>query len=1057
MQTRTCRTASGGCHFSEDPATAAIHRQRLEELDQSASASRWKAMFMLRDSNWALPGNEVRALQEQSDQGADVKQSILKAVVDACESGDLGVVLSAVGVDKSRSRIQALLEKSAETGELEAALKRTMDTKDVADLDKLKGHLRDVLLDANESGQVQDILAQMSRQPEKPEATEASATCPKQPTARFAHANEIEKLKSNLSLGAHHRLVKSLLLDANESGRVLAVLQEMSAEKAEEAGAQKALEEVSEMEQLKQRMKAALFDADPRGPASKTGAAPALPHATHELVNAQAKMQEGLRSGLLQQGLEKVMQKGDVKETKDRLRETMNEKAEREGLVFAADSIALEELSAIKGRMKEVMMKAAETGTLAKELEKLLQQTVAEGRGPGQSDLEALGEKLRGVLEEASDTGKLEEALQLLREEQEETMKNAPKDDLEAVRSNLCTVVEDAVDSGKLAAALDALRSCGEPQPSNAAASDQIAVIKAKFRRLLKEALDSGMLAAKVGILKHPGKVPAPPQGEPPHEMEIMKAHLREALQHAAECGQLAEALASARSLEGPEQRSADVEATAVKLRGVLAEAALCGRLEETLKALQKDRLWRMLAVWTWCKLPWHLQGVGVGILSASHCVIADRTMAALPSHSRQRHLETVATRSLSIEAEIIEVNPMAWQCSPKFDQALEEMSEWFKDAGEVESKADTSDFEHGSLLPAKNQSNQEEATLEESFQTQSSGQMEDQPAKPGAKPSSQDFTQAREVANHIYSTAKAVLEQSHHEFLQLLTSIDRKNPQPDEQVGHGSQSIEIMSPVSTDAGTAGTADIEMQSVQSDKQSDGSTSESKQWKRSIKTKRGSRNSIPCSPVSPGLVTRASCCLYGKQEKLHEKRYESPGLGEEQTDKTKLSFMGMKDTDMISVKKVAAKSSSVASSVASDDGKKTSLKDVGRVRLRITPQHFSPLGTAFRDVQVNFLPTSFTIRALDFNGYAWTAHSNTLPGCLAMDRCKYKIDPSGKDVVITLWGADETQSWKGMTRLELTRPYDFQEPTGEAELKSPTVMSPTKAKSTRTPNLKNNFI
>lgn len=535
---------------AEDPATAAIHRQRLEELDQSA----------------------------------DVKQSILKAVVDACESGDLGVVLSAVGVDKSRSRIQALLEKSAETGELEAALKRTMDTKDVADLDKLKGHLRDVLLDANESGQVQDILAQMSRQPEKPEATEAS---------------EIEKLKSNL---------KSLLLDANESGRVLAVLQEMSAEKAEEAGAQKALEEVSEMEQLKQRMKAALFDADPSavlqalektkrmgqpeaagGPASKTGAAPALPHATHELVNAQAKMQEGLRSGLLQQGLEKVMQKGDVKETKDRLRETMNEKAEREGLVFAADSIALEELSAIKGRMKEVMMKAAETGTLAKELEKLLQQTVAEGRGPGQSDLEALGEKLRGVLEEASDTGKLEEALQLLREEQEETMKNAPKDDLEAVRSNLCTVVEDAVDSGKLAAALDALRSCGEPQPSNAAASDQIAVIKAKFRRLLKEALDSGMLAAKVGILKHPGKVPAPPQGEPPHEMEIMKAHLREALQHAAECGQLAEALASARSLEGPEQRSADVEATAVKLRGVLAEAALCGRLEETLKALQKD------------------------------------------------------------------------------------------------------------------------------------------------------------------------------------------------------------------------------------------------------------------------------------------------------------------------------------------------------------------------------------------------------------------------------------------------------------------------------------
>ncbi|CAE7529788.1 unnamed protein product, partial [Symbiodinium sp. CCMP2456] len=484
--------------------------------------------------------------------------------------------------------------------ELEAALKRTMDTKDVADLDKLKGHLRDVLLDANESGQVLDILAQPSgremikiSRPEKPEATE-----------------EIEKLKANL---------KSLLLDANESGRVLAVLQEMSAEKAEEVGAQKALEEVSEMEQLKQRMKAALFDAEGQSDCMIPGLC------VPSKVNAQAKMQEGLRNGLLQQGLEKVMQKGDVKETKDRLRETMNESAERHGLVLAADSIALEELSAIKGRMKDIMMKAAETGTLAKELEKLLESVAAERPPgiPGPNDLGALGEKLRGVLEEASDTGKLEEALQLLREEQEETMKNAPKDDLEAVRSNLCTVVEDAVDSGKLAAALDALRSYGEPQPSDAAASDQIAVIKAKFRRLLKEALESGMLAAKVGILKPPGKVPAPPQGEPPHEMELMKAHLREALQHAAEClgderylyhqraresyeqcGQLAEALASARSLEGPE-RSADVEATAVKLRGVLAEAgdlaefdgfglirveaALCGRLEETLKALQKD------------------------------------------------------------------------------------------------------------------------------------------------------------------------------------------------------------------------------------------------------------------------------------------------------------------------------------------------------------------------------------------------------------------------------------------------------------------------------------
>ena len=68
---------------------------------------------------------------------------------------------------------------------------------------------------------------------------------------------------------------------------------------------------------------------------------------------------------------------------------------------------------------------------------------------------------------------------------------------------------------------------------------------EAKFKRLLKEALESGMLAAKVGILKHPGKAGSMSEsgsalsspmcrsllrhrGKPPHEMEIMKAHLRE-------------------------------------------------------------------------------------------------------------------------------------------------------------------------------------------------------------------------------------------------------------------------------------------------------------------------------------------------------------------------------------------------------------------------------------------------------------------------------------------------------------------------------------------------
>ena len=327
--------------------------------------------------------------------------------------------------------------------------------------------------------------------------------------------------------------------------------------------------------------------------------------------------------------------------------------------------------------------------------------------------------------------------------------------------------------------------------------------------------------------------------------------------------------------------------------------------------------------------------------------------------------------------------------------------------------------------------------------------------------PKSEDFNQARDVANRIYSTAKAVLEQSHHEFLQLLTSMDRNKPAHDGQVGTSSQHTESVSPVST-ADIVSTTDTGT-SADSEKQSEASMSEPKHWKRSVKTKKGTaRGSNLCSPVSPGLVTRASCCLYGKQEKLQERRYQN--LGEEEleeankTDKTKLCFTGKEDADMIKTKKVTGKARSVTSSVASDEFKRTSSKDVGRVRLRITPQHFSPLGTTFRDVQVDFLPMSFTIRALDCEGYAWTAHSNTLPGYLAVDRCKYKIDPSGKDVVISLWGADEDQSLKGMKRLELTRPYELQEQGVEVEPKSQKVMTPTKFKGAKTPsNMKINFI
>ena len=171
-------------------------------------------------------------------------------------------------------------------------------------------------------------------------------------------------------------------------------------------------------------------------------------------------------------------------EVKDRLRQTMNEAAERQGLLLTAEAIALEELSDIKGKMKDVMLQAAETGTLAKALEQLLLSVAAKPVGPAsseeealranvrekvqesiasgkleegfqklaekkekakeQNELEVLREKIGGILEEASDSGKLDAALQMLQEAQQETIQAAGVDDLDAVRSNLLLVMQDA-------------------------------------------------------------------------------------------------------------------------------------------------------------------------------------------------------------------------------------------------------------------------------------------------------------------------------------------------------------------------------------------------------------------------------------------------------------------------------------------------------------------------------------------------------------------------------------------------------------------------------------
>ncbi|OLQ14845.1 hypothetical protein AK812_SmicGene951 [Symbiodinium microadriaticum] len=241
----------------------------------------------------------------------------------------------------------------------------------------------------------------------------------------------------------------------------------------------------------------------------------------------------------------------------------------------------------------------------------------------------------------------------------------------------------------------------------------------------------------------------------------------------------------------------------------------------------------------------------------------------------------------------------MAWACAPKFEKAFEEMSEWFEDTGEQ--KAGSKDF--ASALVGNVQFNSD-------------------------------------VASRIYSTAKAVLQNTHQGFFP---------------------------PVACLYGT----DARLQKH-----------EKKQEKlQEAQEKHGTKGRAPAEQ---------------KCDKITDCKKPGHNL-------------------MNSVKKEPNRARSATSS-------QSDARDAGRVRLRITPQHFSPLGTTFRDVQVDFNSSSFTIRAVDCAGYAWTAYSNELPGRLAEERCKFRINPDGTDVTIILYKAD-SDPWREITRLELTRPYN----------------------------------
>lgn len=604
----------------------------------------------------ALPVKDP-AVEQAFDQRTEAKQELMQKLMSAAESGNLGAVLSSVGLDQSRQRIQTLLEKSAESGDLEAALQIAMNQKELGDILRLKtemrevlqeatdsgkmktmldemaaekreqqvqGELRDALFEANESGKMAKILDEIAKKPAVPEPVD-----------------EAEQLKTQL---------RDALLEANESGKMNQVLEAMAADSQVQS-------ELTDVMRIKLQLKQVLSEANEMGKMKEVlkqivrETPPAEPSAEDERVLSELRgtLLEANESGKLPQVLKEIApQKGtaaaDVTgsalppskkapeegETLDRsphtvpssIKKAMLDAAKSGQLAEVLDGMdttgssgtqaeaAVEPVAAVPVKAVPVKAVPTEVEALRENVRAKVQESLANGvleeglltlqrkksqdAGPpatapvqpnksdskGEEDLKKLGQEICGVLQEASKSGKLDEALELLRQEQHEVVQAAPQDDMDAVRNNLSSLMKDALLSGQLNAALEELKIKSEPPLS----VTDIHAIKAKFKKLLRDALEEGILASKVGKLKLiPKAPPAPPSGSPPDEMDVLKLHLREALQHAAEAGHLAEALASLRS--GP---SEGVEQTMLELQSTLTEAALSGTLAETLRSLRE-------------------------------------------------------------------------------------------------------------------------------------------------------------------------------------------------------------------------------------------------------------------------------------------------------------------------------------------------------------------------------------------------------------------------------------------------------------------------------------
>jgi len=66
--------------------------------------------------------------------------------------------------------------------------------------------------------------------------------------------------------------------------------------------------------------------------------------------------------------------------------------------------------------------------------------------------------------------------------------------------------------------------------------------------------------------------------------------------------------------------------------------------------------------------------------------------------------------------------------------------------------------------------------------------------------------------------------------------------------------------------------------------------------------------------------------------------------------------------------------------------------------------------SFRDAQVDFEERQIVVHVLDCGGKAWTFQSLQLPGPIVVDKSRFMLDKTGKDLIITVKKANAGELW-----------------------------------------------